>query len=565
MAEIIGDTACPSCRKHGGDSSGNHLMLFADGGAYCNRCEYSESAETFTPIRVDFGEEKSEEVLEAERNEVLEYPFFAIPERKISKEVCDRFGVRSSLSTTNRDKVTAHYFPRCSDNKLQGFKIRFLSGKNFGKAGKSKDSEFFGLDQCPKQGRKLFITEGEYDAMCLYESFLKHTKEEWVTGISIVSLSNGSGGVKKDVIKNKEFLSNYSEIICVFDQDDPGRKAAEDFKQALPDKTVIYARYKGKDPCEALQKGDHKELYFACITGKQVVRPEKIIYGEEISLEELLTPLKKGLEVPYKGLMEKMHGFRHGEGGGELTIVTAGTGMGKTTLAREIMYCFNKTHKLKLGNIFLEEQRRKTGQSYIAIDNNVPLGKLREDPSCIPLEDFKKSYKELIANGRCIVLDHFGSLASDTLMDHMYYLHYEGCQFILLDHISMVISGQENGKNGERKDIDILMTKLAAFCEDTGTSVFAVVHLKRPATGCFNEGQQVSLSHLRGSAAIEQLSHNILSVEGDQHGDSPNKRIVRVLKNREWGDVGEADTLEYIPETGRLLPCKAVEFGGTNY
>ena len=62
MAKIIGDTACPQCRKSGGDRSGNHLMLFEDGGAYCNRCEYSEVADTFTPIRVDFGEEKSEEV-----------------------------------------------------------------------------------------------------------------------------------------------------------------------------------------------------------------------------------------------------------------------------------------------------------------------------------------------------------------------------------------------------------------------------------------------------------------------------------------------------------------------
>lgn len=565
MAKIIGDTACPKCVEGGGDKTGNHLMLFDDGGSYCNRCAYSEPADTFTPVGASFREDKNDEELAAEVEEVQTFPFLSIPDRNISQEVAERFGVRSSLSTANRDVATAHYFPKTTEGVTKGFKVRFLSGKYFGAEGNAKKAEFFGIDQCPKQGNKLFITEGEYDAMALYETFLSNTKQEWVGRIAIVSLAYGAGSEKTEVLRNREFLAGFKEIICVFDQDDAGRKAAENFKQALPDKVVIYARYSEKDPCEAVAAGNARELFFSCITGKAVVRPEKIVYGDEIPMAEFMKPLKKGLIVPYPGIMEKMHGFRYGDGGGELTIVTAGTGMGKTTLAREIMYCFNKTHELKLGNIFLEEQRRKTGQSYIAIDNNIPLGMLREDPTCIPYEKFKASYENLIANKRTIFLDHFGSLASDQLMDHMYYLHYEGCGFIMLDHISMVISGQENSKNGERKDIDILMTKLAAFCEDTGTSVLAVVHLKRPQNGCFNSGHQVSLADLRGSAAIEQLSHNIIAIEGDQHGDNKNRRIVRVLKNREWGDVGEAGELEYNPSTGRLLHVDGANFEAANY
>ncbi len=29
---IVGDTACPNCVEQGGDKTGNHLMLFEDGG-----------------------------------------------------------------------------------------------------------------------------------------------------------------------------------------------------------------------------------------------------------------------------------------------------------------------------------------------------------------------------------------------------------------------------------------------------------------------------------------------------------------------------------------------------
>ena len=93
MAKIIGDTACPKCREGGGDRTGNHLMLFDDGGAYCNRCGYGESEDTFTPIGAAFAPEKSDEELAAEVEEASSYPFLSIPERNVSQMVAERFGV----------------------------------------------------------------------------------------------------------------------------------------------------------------------------------------------------------------------------------------------------------------------------------------------------------------------------------------------------------------------------------------------------------------------------------------------------------------------------------------
>jgi twinkle protein len=75
--------------------------------------------------------------------------------------------------------------------------------------------------------------------------------------------------------------------------------------------------------------------------------------------------------------------------------------------------------------------------------------------------------------------DHFGSLASDRLMTMMHYMAASGCNFIVLDHVSIVTSGLESSSEGERKDIDILMTKLASFVKETGVGVIAIVHLKR--------------------------------------------------------------------------------------
>ena len=53
MKNIVSDQPCPSCREMGRDSTGNHLMVFADGNKHCNRCGYSEIKETGDANQMD--------------------------------------------------------------------------------------------------------------------------------------------------------------------------------------------------------------------------------------------------------------------------------------------------------------------------------------------------------------------------------------------------------------------------------------------------------------------------------------------------------------------------------
>jgi len=557
MSEIIGDKACPKCREKGRDKTGNHLILFKDGGSYCSRCQYTENEGTFSEPNANFGlTPTKEECISLVKKTKEDTTFKGLKDRGLRQETLKHFGIKVSLSESDGESITAVYFPTFKEGEHLGYKVRYPN-KNFGTIGDRKNSDFVGADVCPKKGNKIFITEGEYDMCALYQTIYDNCKPEWRHSIAVVSLLNGAKSVQKELLRNSDLLSKFKDVVLVLDNDEEGKNASEKAVQIIGVEKAKVVTLPLKDANSMLLKGRGKELYFNCITENSVPRPEKVISGNEISMEDLRVPLKKGLETPYPMLNEKLGGFRYGDGGGELTVVCAGSGMGKTTLAREIVYDFNANHKLKLGHIFLEEQFRKTGQAYIAMDNNVPVASLRADPNIITEYKFKKSYEKLIANNRTSFLTHFGSLASDNLLGYLKYLGIqEENDFIVLDHISMVVSGQENSHNGERKDIDILMTKLAAFCEDTGVSVIAIVHLKRPPKGSFNEGGRVSLSDLRGSAAIEQLSHNIISVEGDQQGDNPNERTIRVLKNREWGKVGKADLLHYNTTTGRLLPLE---------
>ena len=104
------------------------------------------------------------------------------------------------------------------------------------------------------------------------------------------------------------------------------------------------------------------------------------------------------------------------------------------------------------------------------------------------------------------------------------------------------------------------MTDLAAFVNESGVGIIVVVHLSRnKGKAAFNEGGQISLNDLRGSAALEQLSWNVVAAERDQQDEErKNVLTLRVLKCREQGWTGIADTCEYNFNTGRLLPIEVV-------
>ena len=156
--------------------------------------------------------------------------------------------------------------------------------------------------------------------------------------------------------------------------------------------------------------------------------------------------------------------------------------------------------------------------------------------------------------------DSWGSCDVDSLMTKLRYLAVGcECDFIVLDHVSMVVSGMDVE---ERKTLDLLMTNLRQFVEQTGVGLIGVCHLRRNGgKDSFNEGGQVSLTDLRGSAGLEQLSDVVIASErNQQHGDEDKQDITnfRVLKNRPFGNVGPAGAARYDRDRGRLLPHDAL-------
>ena len=199
----------------------------------------------------------------------------------------------------------------------------------------------------------------------------------------------------------------------------------------------------------------------------------------------------------------------------------------------------------------LEESVAKTAQAMVAIHNNTPLGDLMEEPKILTDEQWQSAFDAVVS--KSAFYDSFGSSGIDTLLSKIRYLAVGlECDFVILDHVSMVVSDGAN--DNERAALDELMTKLRSLVENTGLGVIAVSHIKRGSGDkSYNEGAQISLTSLRGSASLEQLSDICIALERDQQSeDQSDVAQIRVLKNRPFGQVGPAGHLRYDVPSGRM-------------
>lgn len=520
---------CPKC------GSSDACGVFSDGHRFCYSCN--------TYFRPD-GSVKTDGSVKSEEFRVSKecIPFedleeVSLTKRCISKDTCSKFKYFSTVYKGKPCQVACYYD---DSGNLVGQKLRFPD-KSFAVLG-SISNRLYG-SQLWASGKKIVITEGEID--CLTVSQLQGNK--W----PVVSIPNGAQGAKKAIEANLEYLGNFEEVILMFDMDDPGRKASEECAKILPAGKAYIANLPCKDPNECLSEGKGPEVLQAVWNAKPY-RPDGIVSGTDL-YEKCVTDiddLKDSVEYPWVSLQNKTKGARHGE----LYVFTSGSGMGKSTILRELEYYFGVHRGELCGIVALEESTRKTGMELMSIHLSK---RLILNPECADEDERSRAFSETIGNGNFFLYDHFGSLDSGNLLSKLRYMIVSlGCKRIFLDHISIVVSGMDADEDGgERKAIDKLMTNLRSLVEETGATMFVVSHLKRPEKKGHEEGAQVSLSQLRGSGAIAQLSDMVIGLERNQQGDNPNVLTLRVLKNRFCGDTGVSGYLEYDTETGRLKDC----------
>lgn len=517
---------------HCGSSDGN--SLYDDGHTYCHVCQ------TFRPSD-DETEEMSVIRNNTARKDIVKVEIKGtvkgIPDRGINRQTCEKFGV------TQDD--TKQYYPYADEGgTIVAVKSRTVENKSFSINGDFKSAALFGQHLFHSGGKYVTIYEGELDALAGYQL----TGSQWPS----VSIRNGAQAALKDCKAQYEWLNSFEQIVICFDADEPGQKAAKEVAELFGQKAKIVKHKSGyKDACDYLSSGATKDFVNEWWKA-EVYIPDGIVNAADL-WEDICKPEPKAEAMyPWEGLNKLLYGLRQGE----LITVTAGSGLGKSQFLREILYHLLNTTEWNVGGLFLEESTRKTARSIMSLHANKLLH-LPDTP--VTEKELKDAFDATLGTGRVYLFDHFGSSDVDNIANRIRYMAKAcDCHVVFLDHISIVVSGLDVGD--ERKAIDNMMTKLRTLVQELNITLICVSHLRRPQGNAGHEdGQAVSLSQLRGSGAIAQLSDAVITLERNSMADNETERHktkVAVAKNRYNGYTGPACELQYQKTTGRMIEMK---------
>ena len=534
MAFVKHNLPCHSC---GGSDP---VSQNADGSAYCFSCntyfkDYSTS------------EVQQDNITDFESYQPRQdgASFNALTDRDISIETAKKYGVKST--TTVGGQVTSHLYPFYNNGEQVATKIR-KANKQFAWQGDSKETGLFGEQLFKSGGKFITIVEGECDAMAAYELL----GSKW----PVVSIKSGAQGGARDVKNSLEFLESFETVVICFDSDDVGKQGAKAIAKLLkPNKAKLMTLPEGfKDPNDMLKSRKHSAFVSAFWDAKTYTPSGILNLSTQLdAYRKLQTEKKDSIPYPWHGLNTKLEGMRSGE----LVTLTGGTGLGKSSVTRELEHWLINHTEDNVGIVALEENWARTAEGIMSIEANAKLhlNSVKDEVGEDKLLDVYRKVFMGENEGRVWIHAHLGVNHLNDIFSKLRYLIVGlDCKWVVVDHLHMLVLQALDGD--ERKAIDSIMHRLRSLVEETGVGMILVSHLRRVDGNRGHEnGIETGLSHLRGSQSIAQLSDAVISLERNQQSDDDveaSTTKVRVLKSRYTGDVGVACSLMYDGDTGRL-------------
>jgi twinkle protein len=541
---------CPKCASLGNDRSGDNLAVYNDGHKYCFACGYYErngEMETVTS-------ERTTKPFNPYKGECLE-----IADREITQTTARRYNYETCIINGKKVELANFY----KDGVLIAQHMRGPN-KTFHWNGSSRVVPLWGQHLWKSGGKRIVITEGEYDCMTVNQLL----GGKW----AVVSLPNGAASAAKSIKDNLEFVSSYDEIVIMFDQDEAGKKASQVVAELLPPGKCKIASLPLKDANECMIKGHGKDVINA-MWEAQLYSPDEIVHVSQVIANTPDTEARV-YPFPFNTLTE----FLIGQRSGEITLWASGTGSGKSTILRELIH-HHLEESRSVGAIMLEESPQETVDDMVSLMINKPvraikatriMNELREKMGKEAVyidtiddltdEEYAKARREL-SETSFYVYDHLGNSGLQNLCARIEYMAVSlEVDVIVLDHITAAACGlmgessDYDGGNSERLLIDNIMKQLRALVSRTGVRIDVVSQLKKTQKA-YEEGDRITLQDLRGSGSLASVPNVVIGLERDRQNPddrTANTTTVRVLKNRLTGRAGVASTLYFNRQTGRL-------------
>lgn len=484
---------CPVC------PSSDAYVVYEDGHGYCFACNHYKPREG----RI------------SDKDCTYEY----MAHRGINKETFQFYDVKTKIDADGKPISLGFVYPNGS------VKVRELP-KGFHSVGDISKAGLFGRNKFgPGSNRSITITEGELDALSLYQ----------VLKSPVVSVRS-SGSAKLDASIDRSYLNSFERIYLAFDGDEPGRSAAAEVAKLFDYNKVYDVRFGNvlKDANDYLKSGDEVGLRTTWWNAKKFL-PDNLLSSLEDFEKELLKPVKHGINIPFPTWNSMTYGLRTGE----VVLVTAKTGVGKTQVMHQLLHNLLKETDDAVGAIFIEESKQRLLQAVAGVELKRPV---HLPDSGVEPTDVVSAVKQVVrSDDRLYVYNHFGTDSPDTILDTIRFLvTARGCRWIMFDLISLAVTGL--GGDREREALEYLSARLEILTQELDFGLIMVSHV--------NDYDQT-----RGSRMIEYNCHIRVHLSRDVTSDSDRSRRttnVTIFKNRPTSKSGPAGQLLFDPLTHTL-------------
>lgn len=444
-----------------------------------------------------------------------------LPARGIREEVIKFYNILTKVQDGN--PITWGFiYPN------EAIKSRQISEKKFQTEGPIAEAGLFGRDKFNAGSKKsVTIVEGEWDAAAMYQALNGNS--------ACVSVQSASSAMR-DCKREFEWINSFDKIVLAFDGDEPGQKAANQVASLFDFNKVYRVKLeKYKDANEFVEHKAEHELAEIWKNARKYT-PDHIIN----TFQEIQESLKEAREetigtYPHPTMQNALYGLHRGE----LIVFKGMEGIGKTEIFRAIEYHLLKSStSLRIGMVHLEEDKSTTIKGIATYELGIPCNL---PDAGVSETDVFNAYKKAVGNNedRLYIYTMFGGDDPDDVLESIRFLVTKGgVDVVFLDHITMLVTGNEN--DDERRKLDYISTKMKKMAKELRFCLVIISHVN-------DDGKT------RGSRNITKVANTVIHMSRDLTSTDELTRNTLVL------------TIEKARLTGRTGPGGRYFFDTSSY
>lgn len=466
------------------------------------------------------------------------------PYRNISPDVLKFFG--HMVKRNSQGVPVEVWYPETEEDKVTGFKIRYLP-KKFGKLGRTgKNSQLSGQFRYKGNGKRVLYVGGENDKCAAYQALKKYD-------VRVVSPTCGEGSAAQQAAAQFEFFDRHEEIYVAMDNDVAGKKAVDEIVKVLPAEKIKIVTWSDKDPHKLLEDGKEEQIRRDFFNAKTYV-DAGIKSSTEIlaDVHDVLVADKITLP-PYMHRMETMM-KRAFSTNGRVVNILGTTSCGKSTHVNNMIYHWVFSEKMKPLIISLEMTAGEYAVDLLSLHLQKNLDWFDSGMDAwnyLQRDDVKVLYDNLFIDENYnerfrIVDDRDGNIESLKKLIERGVKQY-GCNIVIIDVLTdllrfLPMDEQEKFMSWERNFVK------------SGVSIVNVLHTRKPERDKDGKLRKTTEYDALGSGTFVQSAHiNIIinrdKMSPDEH--EKNTTYVEMPKCRR-GTTGDAGEWYYDPETRQV-------------